>query len=89
MAGFVSQQPNGRYCRFSNVVDCPTHVNMTAEDYINHVANNKEAGEDVIKHYVHPFSEVVDRFQPNNMSKNQFIELIKIMESEPTKWFES
>lgn len=88
MAGFVSQQPNGRYCRFSTFVDCPTHINMTAEDYINHVANNKEAGEDVIKHYVHPFSEVANNFQPNNMTQEQFEKLIKTMESKPTKWSE-
>lgn len=35
MAGFVSKQPNGLYCRFSTVVDCPTVWNMTREDYIN------------------------------------------------------
>lgn len=23
MAGFVSKQPNGLYCRFSTVTDCP------------------------------------------------------------------
>lgn len=26
MAGFVSKQPNGLYCRFSSVTDCPTAV---------------------------------------------------------------
>lgn len=25
MAGFIVKQPNGLYCRFSTVVDCPTH----------------------------------------------------------------
>ena len=35
MAGFVSKQPNGLYCRFSTVTDCPTAWNMTREDYIN------------------------------------------------------
>ena len=34
MAGFISKQPNGLYCRFSTVVDCPTDWNMTEEDYI-------------------------------------------------------
>ena len=34
MAGFISKQPNGLYCRFSTVVDCPIDWNMTAEDYI-------------------------------------------------------
>lgn len=34
MAGFISKQPNGLYCRFSTVVDCPTDWNMTEEDYV-------------------------------------------------------
>ena len=34
MAGFISKQPNGLYCRFSTVVDCPTDWNMTEDDYI-------------------------------------------------------
>ena len=29
MAGFISKQPNGLYCRFSSVTDCPTAWNMT------------------------------------------------------------
>lgn len=35
MAGFVSKQPNGLYCRFPSVMDCPTAWYMTREDYIN------------------------------------------------------
>lgn len=34
MGGFIAKQPNGKYCRFSSVVDCPTHINMTFEDYV-------------------------------------------------------
>lgn len=34
MAGFVAKQPNGLYCRFSTVIDCPTDWNITAEYYI-------------------------------------------------------
>ena len=34
MAGFVSKQPNGLYCRFSTITDCPTDWNMTENDYI-------------------------------------------------------
>lgn len=33
MAGFICKQPNGLYCRFSTIVDCPTHVNMTQEEF--------------------------------------------------------
>ena len=37
MGAFISKQPNGLYCRFSSVVDCPTHWNMTKEDYISSI----------------------------------------------------
>ena len=48
MAGFVSKQPNGLYCRFSTVTDCPTAWNMTREDYINmKMQEAKEDAEDV------------------------------------------
>ena len=33
MAGFIAKQPNGLYCRFSTVVDCPTHKNLDIEFY--------------------------------------------------------
>ena len=35
MAGFISKQPNGLYCRFSSVTDCPTAWNMTKEEFDN------------------------------------------------------
>ena len=47
MGAFIAKQPNGKYCRFSTIVDCPTHINMTKEDYINYLekviaSNNNE-----------------------------------------------
>lgn len=32
MAAIFIQQPNGLYCRFSTIVDCPTCYNFTVED---------------------------------------------------------
>ena len=29
----ITKQPNGLYCRFSTIVDCPTHYNMTQEKF--------------------------------------------------------
>lgn len=82
MAGFIAKQPNGLYCRFSTVVDCPTHYNMTKEDYLNNVTgtvSNKEVGEDVLNNHLKPFSEVIDRFVPNNMTQEEFDKLIRTM----------
>ncbi len=34
MGAFISKQPNGKYCRFSTVVDTITNYNMTEKEYI-------------------------------------------------------
>ena len=34
MGSFVCKQPNGKYCRFSTVVDTVTDYDMTEEDYV-------------------------------------------------------
>ena len=58
MPGFIAQQPNGLFCRFSTIVDTVTNINMTKEDYIN--LCKREYGEvkgeqeaiDVLNHYL-------------------------------------
>lgn len=82
MGAFIAQQPNGLYCRFSTVVDTVTHYNMTREDYLNNVTGttrNRADAEDTLVNYLHQFSEVVERFIPNNMSQEEFNELLHIM----------
>ena len=88
MGAFIAKQPNGLYCRFSTVVDTVTHYNMTFEDYVkdvqmgkygrNRAAAEKEARE-IIKHFMRPFQEVIDRFVPNNQTEDEFNELLKDM----------
>ncbi|SHJ64659.1 hypothetical protein SAMN05444401_3561 [Clostridium amylolyticum] len=83
--GFIAKQPNGLYCRFSTVTDCPTHYNLTKEDYLNNTTRtvpNRKIGEDVLNNHLKSFSEVIDRFIPNNMSQEDFDRLVKIMSSE-------
>ena len=36
MGSFICKQPNGKYCRFSTVVDTLTHINMTEDEYIEY-----------------------------------------------------
>jgi hypothetical protein len=82
MAGIIAKQPNGLYCRFSTVVDCPTHWNMTKEDYLNNATgtvSSREEGEETLNDYLKDFSEVLYRFVPNNMTQQEFDELVKIM----------
>lgn len=80
MGAFVAQQPNGLYCRFSTIVDCPTHWNLTKEDYIQYRMNSlKEELEHMFKCNLKPFEWVNKYFQPVNMSKERFKEILEEM----------
>ncbi|MEK4824587.1 hypothetical protein NSS71_08510 [Niallia sp. FSL W8-0951] len=82
MSSFISKQPNGLYCRFSTVVDCPTHWNMTREDYLNNVSGtvrNRDEGELILRDHLLPFTEIIERFVPNNMCQKEFDNLLLIM----------
>lgn len=80
MGAFVARQPNGLYCRFSTVVDCPTHWNMTEEDYIEMCAERaREEAKDVLKKYLRPFDWVSEYFYPNNMTKEEFEAVLRDM----------
>jgi hypothetical protein len=58
MGAFISKQPNGLYCRFSSIVDCPTHINMTEKDYIKICQESaKEEAIDVLQNHLQPFKE--------------------------------
>lgn len=73
MAGFVVRQPNGLLCRFSTATDCPTHYNMTDDEYIEMCAERarKEARE-TINRYLQPFEMLEDNFIPHNMTAAKF-----------------
>lgn len=78
MAEFIAKQPNGLYCRFSTVVDCPTDWNMTAEDYIELCKQKAEQeAKGVLENYLQPFEMVKDRFYPNNMTEKEFNEFLQ------------
>ncbi len=89
MGGFIAKQPNGKYCRFSTVVDCPTHINMTFQDYVKVIMERgyqrwkaEEKAKDIFDNYIYDFQEVIDRFVPNNMSNKEFKECINKMKDE-------
>lgn len=83
MAAFIVRQPNGLLCRFSTVVDCPTHWNMTDEEYIEMCAEKaREEAKCVLDKHLLPFDEIKERFYPNNMTKREFSKLIKEMNHE-------
>lgn len=81
MGAFVTRQPNGLLCRFSSIVDCPTHYNMTDEEYIEMCAEKaREEAKDVLKNHLKPFEWLRDYFSPNNMTEEEFEKILKEME---------
>lgn len=81
MGAFVTRQPNGLLCRFSSVVDCPTHYNMTDEEYIEICAERaREEARDVLENYLQPFDMVKEHFIDNNMTREEFEKVLKEME---------
>ena len=78
MGAFISKQPNGLYCRFSTVVDCPTDWNMTAEDYIELCAEKaREEARYTLERYLRPFDWVREHFLPNNMTEEEFEQFMR------------
>lgn len=87
MGAFLAKQPNGLYCRFSEVVDTVTDINMTEEDYIEMCVDRaieraREDAKDTLKNWVRPFDEVKDRFFPSNNTIKEFNDLLKEMGDE-------
>jgi hypothetical protein len=82
MGAFISKQPNGLYCRFSTVVDCPTDWNMTEEDYIElcvekAIEKAREEAKNTLANYTRPFEWVKDYFHPYNMTEEEFAKFLE------------
>lgn len=73
MGAFIARQPNGLYCRFSSVVDCPTNWNMTEDDYIELCkARAEDEAREVLHNHLKPFELVISSYVPSNMKKAEF-----------------
>lgn len=86
MGAFYSKQPNGLICRFSSVVDAITDYNMTEEEFIQgYVEDAKQRAEAeakrILKYHMRPFQDVLDYFQPREMSQEKFDAIMKEMNS--------
>ena len=80
MGAFISKQPNGKYCRFSTIVDTVTHHNMTEEEYIELcVERAKKEARDVLANHTRPFEWVINYFYPNNITIEEFAKILKEM----------
>ena len=96
---FIAKQPNGKYCIFSTVIDCPTHINMTKEDYLNfriqkaieEVKNEVDIlfDESNPSNNMRDIEDVKREFYPSVMTLPQFSVLLKKMENENGKYEET
>ena len=78
MGAFIAKQPNGLYCRFSTVVDCPTDWNMTEDDYIELCKEKaEEEARRILSNHLRPFEMVKEYFYPNNMTNEEFEQFLK------------
>ena len=90
MPAYWSQQPNGKFCRFSTVVDTLTDWNRDLEQAVN-MYNGYLPGyrdypqklldlrkENFITH-LKPFSRIKEDFCPGNNSIAEFQEMLKEM----------
>ena len=82
MGAFWAKQPNGKWCRFSTIVDSVTDYNCEKEDILNCIIERtKERFERDFEHgdYNYPFDEVIERFNTNNNTLEEMIEMCKEM----------
>ena len=78
MGAFIARQPNGLYCRFSTVVDCPTDWNMTEDDYIELCKKRaEEEARDILRDYLKPFELVKEYFRPTNMKRAEYYKFLR------------
>lgn len=80
MGAFYCLQPNGLYCRFSTVLDCPTDYNLTVYDIVSKcVRDTIRDVKDMIENGLEPFEEIQENFAPINMSVEQFKDILTKM----------
>ena len=78
MGSFVCKQPNGKYCRFSTVVDTVTDYDMTEEHYVELCKEKaEEEAWDVLKNHLKPFSMGKQYFSPTNDTVSNFNSYLK------------
>jgi len=78
MGVFIAKQPNGLYCRFSSITDCPTNWNMTEKDYFKLCIEKAiEDAKDILMNHLQPFEMVKESFRPENMTQENFSKFLE------------
>ena len=80
MSAFICKQPNGKYCRFSTILETVTHINMTEDEYIAYrVGIAMQEARDELNNHLKPFEEVKKQFYPEYDTVEDFNESLKEM----------
>jgi hypothetical protein len=75
MGGMICKQPNGKYARYSSVVDDFTDINMTEDDYIQlcvkrATENAIEEAKQTLQHYVYKIEEAIKSWRFSNLDND-------------------
>lgn len=90
MGAYWSQQPNGKFCRFSTVVDTVTDWNVLLEQAINmsqgYLFGSAKIPQNVLNARkekfitsLKPFNRIKEDFVPGNDSVEEFLDMIEDM----------
>lgn len=78
MGAMISRQPNGKYCRYSTGIDNFTHINMTAEQYIEYCREKAaEEAQDVLDRHLIPFARIENEVKENPEIPNDILDKMK------------
>lgn len=82
MAGMISRQPNGLYCRISLVVDAPTFDNATKSELESYLRETRQlyaplTVDEWLTEYAQPFEIAIRKLSTLNMTQNEIEEWIK------------
>lgn len=81
MSAFFVKQPNGLYARFSTVIDCPTHKDLTREQarrvYLEGLVEDATMRIDDILDFPCSVEDMLESFQPNCMTVHEFNKFLK------------
>lgn len=91
MGSYIAKQPNGLYCRYSSVVECSTHFNMTVIDYLKVVVGRNpdksiewcmDEVKNVFENYLQPFVRVMADTTELNMTEEEYIQFLEATQEE-------
>lgn len=83
MPGMITQQPNGKYCRVSTIVEAPTHTNMSESELMEYLKDTNQidySGQTVVEwvnRWGKSWSEAIKAITTLNMTEVEIEEWLK------------